>query len=202
MQDIKRVESWEIDRTKHKYENMFRGSSHCSTFPPSHRKISTMFTKNLPQRNLHWGITTYKQGVHNSNSHIPLHKRVGTKSREKYHLVITKITNNISDLKRSQTKYLSQYKILDDRFWMKNSSMWVNKVFKKENTKKILEKNFLIDEEIEEQKLDSQNLFSFDFSKLWNKIKICNLKLQNLFWKLVKNSVEGRNFGSWKSCWK
>ena len=34
------------------------------------------------------------------------------------------------------------------------------------NTKKILGKNFLIDEEIEEQNQNSQNLFFFDFSKL------------------------------------
>ena len=38
----------------------------------------------------------------------PLHKRVCTKQREKYNLVITRITTTLGDLKRSQTKHLSQ----------------------------------------------------------------------------------------------
>ena len=47
MQVIKRVESWEIERSKRKHKDMFRGSSHRSTSPPSHRRISIMSTKNL-----------------------------------------------------------------------------------------------------------------------------------------------------------
>jgi len=43
----------------------------------------------LPQKDLHWEITTYKQGVHNSKTHTPLHKRVSTKQRKDFNLVIT-----------------------------------------------------------------------------------------------------------------
>ena len=55
MQDKRdRVERYEI---KHKQQDMFRDSSHCSTFPPSHRRIFTMYTQDLPQRDIHQGIT-------------------------------------------------------------------------------------------------------------------------------------------------
>ena len=52
---------------------------------------------------------------------------------------------------------------------MNSSSMWGNKVFEKETTKKTLEKNFLIDMKIEEQNRIPKNLFSFYFPKLRNK---------------------------------
>ena len=36
---------------KHKHQDMFRGSSHCSTFPPSHRRIFTISsTQDFPHR--------------------------------------------------------------------------------------------------------------------------------------------------------
>ena len=45
-------------RSKRKKEDMFGSSSHYSMSPPSHREIFTMFTHDLPQRDLHRGITT------------------------------------------------------------------------------------------------------------------------------------------------
>ena len=48
---------------------------------------------------------------------------------------------------------------------MKISSMWVHKVFGKENTKNTWE-NTRNDIEILDKKIESQNLFSFDFLKL------------------------------------
>ena len=45
---------------------MFWGSSHCSTFPPSHRRISTIRPhKTSHTGNLHQGFDKYNVGVHN-----------------------------------------------------------------------------------------------------------------------------------------
>ena len=85
VQDIKRVESWEIERSKHKYEDMFRGLSHYSTSSPSHKRILIIhkgsFTKGPPPRNYNLQNEEYT-----TPTLIPLHKRVGTKpgqSKEK-----------------------------------------------------------------------------------------------------------------------
>ena len=65
----------ERERFKPKYKDIFRDLSHCSTSPPSHRIIFTMSTKDLPQRDLHRGITTYQPRVYNSNSLTQLYTR-------------------------------------------------------------------------------------------------------------------------------
>ena len=63
-----------------------------------------------------------------------------TKQRKKYNLVI-QWSQALLVISKDHKQSLSQYKILEDRFELKNSSMWVHKAFEKENTKKILEKN-------------------------------------------------------------
>jgi len=45
----------ERERSKRKHKNMFWDSSHCSTSPPSHRRISTS-----PYRIFHKGTSTEK----------------------------------------------------------------------------------------------------------------------------------------------
>jgi len=44
----------EIQTQTQRYISRF---NHCSTSPPSHRRISTMSTKDLPQKDLRWEIT-------------------------------------------------------------------------------------------------------------------------------------------------
>ena len=61
----------------------------------------------LPQRDLHWGITTYNLGVHNSNSHTSIQERA--RSKEKIELSDLMITNSLGNLERSQIIF-SQYK--------------------------------------------------------------------------------------------
>ena len=59
---------------------MFRGSSHCSTSLPSHRRIFTMSIQDLPQRDLHQGIITYTSStLLLSRIQSPLHRGIGTK---------------------------------------------------------------------------------------------------------------------------
>jgi len=111
-------------------------------------------------------------GEHKSNSLTPLHKgmhKAKHKVKRKYNLLITLITNNNLVILKDQKQNLSQYKILEDRFAMKSSSMWVNKTFEKETQRENSWENSWIDIEMKNKKLDSQNLFSFDFPKLWNK---------------------------------
>ena len=95
--------------------------------PPSHRRIFTIFTKDLSLRDLNREITTYKLVVHNSNSLTPLHKREAqsqVQSKEKIQLCDHKdYKQSLGDLKRSQTKKSLTNKILEDRLAMKSSSM-------------------------------------------------------------------------------
>ena len=143
-------ESWEleVERSKRKHKDMFRGSSHCSTSPPSHRMISTMSIEDLPQRDLHWEIYNLQiRSTHLELSHTSTQE--GThKAKHKVKKITTwwslRSQTRLGDLKRSQTKHLSQYKILEDSFTMKSSSMWEIKMFENKTTKKILEKNFLM----------------------------------------------------------
>ena len=91
---------------KHKHGDVFGGSSHCSTFPPSHRRNSTMSTKDLPQRELHREITTQ-----HLEYTTPLSNTI-TSTREGRHKAKAKkkclqlgdpiITNSLGDLKGSQ----------------------------------------------------------------------------------------------------
>ena len=83
---------------------MFRGSSYCSTSPPSHRKISTMSTQDLPQRDLHQRITTlylecttplsstnhlYTRGIGTKPKHNHLYIR-GTGTKPKHNHLYTR----------------------------------------------------------------------------------------------------------------
>ena len=83
---------------------MFRGSSHCSTSLPSHRRISTMSSQDLSQRNLHRGICNYKLRVYNSSlqhNHLCT-KRIGTKSKHN-HLYTRGIRHKAKTLTQSQS---------------------------------------------------------------------------------------------------
>ena len=72
-------------------ENLFRGSSHCSTSPPSHYEGFSLYPlRKLPQRNLtpkglQFGLL--KTGVPNSNNNI-LHTRGTTTQKNTSHFVI------------------------------------------------------------------------------------------------------------------
>ena len=164
MQDI-RVESWSIeDQTQTQgYVSRFEPSLNVPAFTQKDFHYSLL---DLPQRDLHRVITNTNK-EYTTPTLTPLHKRVCTKQRKKITTwwslrsqIITWWSQKITN-KTSLTN-----KILEDRFTMKSSSMWVHKIFGKENTKKTLGKNFLIDEEMKNKTI---NLFSFDFPKLWNK---------------------------------
>ena len=66
---------------KRKQQDMFRGSSHCSTFPPSHRRIFTKsYTQDFPHRESPLRIWVIQIGsIQLLFQPIqPLHKRQGT----------------------------------------------------------------------------------------------------------------------------
>ena len=98
MQNIKR-DRVERERFKRKYKDMFRGSSHYSTSPPSHRRISIMSTQDLLQRDFYWGITTqHKDYTTHLSTQSPPHKREGTslaQSKEEIKPGDSKITNSL-----------------------------------------------------------------------------------------------------------
>ena len=71
MQDIKRVLR---ERSKRKHQDMFWGSSHHSTSPSSHRKISTIHYKILHKGTSAEELQLTKQEVTTSTL-TPLHKR-------------------------------------------------------------------------------------------------------------------------------
>ena len=83
MQDIKR-DRVERQWIKRKYQDMFRDLSHCSTFPPSHRRIF-----NTSTRDLHKGTSTKELQLNTGSTQLlsltqtPLHKREGTKLSKK-----------------------------------------------------------------------------------------------------------------------
>ena len=77
------IKSRELSEKDLNANTRIRGLSHRSTSPSSHRKISTMFTKDLPQRDLHRGITPSTNKKYITPTLIPLHKRVGTKPSAK-----------------------------------------------------------------------------------------------------------------------
>ena len=78
-------------------------------------------------------------GVHNSSlkhDHLYIRGKAQSESKEKgYNLMIQMITNSLGDLKGSQTIF-SQNKILKIDIKLSSSSMWENKVFGKEISKK------------------------------------------------------------------
>ena len=117
-----------------KQKDMFQDSSHYSTSPPSHEGFQ-LSTEDFLQRDLHRGITTYNP-EYTTSTLTHLYTRGRYKAKNKITTLWSQRSQTqLGNLKRSQTKHLSQYKILEDRFVMKSSSMWVNKDFEKETQK-------------------------------------------------------------------
>ena len=117
---------------------MFRGSSHCSTSLPSHKRISTMSTQNLPQKDLHRGITTlyweYTTPLSNTNTSTQ-EARHKAKVKKKF---TTWWSNDhklsLGDLEGSQTIF-SQKQDPKDRKRM-IAQVWEKQSILEETTKK------------------------------------------------------------------
>ena len=128
---------------------MFRDSSHCFTSPPSHRRISTTSTQDLPQRDLHRGITTQHREY---TTPLSQHKHLYTRgkvqslvqSKKEIKLSGPMITNSLLVILKDHKQSFSQYKDPKDRFEMIAQVCEKIKCFGKETIKKTLRKNFLI----------------------------------------------------------
>jgi len=112
--------------------------------PPSHRRISSTSTQDLPQRNFHQGITITTRSTQLLSLYINLYTRGGHLAKHK-----VKKRNTLGDHK-DHKQFFSQ-KDSKNRFELNSSSVKKQSVLKNKIKKKTLEKNFKIDIENEEQ---------------------------------------------------
>ena len=97
-----------IQKIKCKHKDMFRDSSHCATSPPLDRRIFTMSTQELPQRDLHRGITTQHREYTTLSLLHTSTQEGGTKQRKRLQLGDhLDYKQSLDDHKGSQTKLFS-----------------------------------------------------------------------------------------------
>ena len=108
------------ERSKCKHKDMFRSSSHCSTFPPSHRRISL-----YPRRTFHKRTSTEELQLNAESTQLLLSYTIlytrGAQSKER---------NTTWWSKEKSNNFLTK-KILRINLELDSSSMWEIIVFRK-----------------------------------------------------------------------